>query len=69
MVFAAYSFQNVFQYEEKDIYWCTADVGWITGHTILGMSSEPHFPLDYSLPKSKHNHRPYVPNDDQGSSR
>lgn len=35
MVFAAYSFQNVFQYQEKDIYWCTADVGWITGHTYI----------------------------------
>ncbi|MDP3831447.1 MAG: AMP-binding protein, partial [Ignavibacteriaceae bacterium] len=28
MVFAQYSFQNVFQYEEADIYWCTADIGW-----------------------------------------
>ncbi len=35
MVYAAYSFQNVFQYEESDIYWCTADVGWITGHTYI----------------------------------
>jgi acetyl-CoA synthetase len=35
MVYAAYSFQNVFQYEKNDIYWCTADVGWITGHTYI----------------------------------
>jgi len=35
MVYAAYSFQNVFQYEENDIFFCTADVGWITGHTYL----------------------------------
>ncbi|KAB1064806.1 acetate--CoA ligase [Salibacter halophilus] len=35
MVYAAYSFQNVFQYEESDIYWCTADVGWITGHSYI----------------------------------
>lgn len=35
MVYAAYSFQNVFQYEESDVYWCTADVGWITGHTYI----------------------------------
>ena len=35
MVYAAYSFQNVFQYKEKDIYWCTADIGWITGHTYI----------------------------------
>ena len=35
MVYAAYSFQNVFQYEEGDIYFCTADIGWITGHSYL----------------------------------
>lgn len=35
MVYAAYSFQNVFQCEESDIYWCTADIGWVTGHTYI----------------------------------
>lgn len=35
MVYAEYSFRNVFQYREKEIYWCTADVGWITGHTYI----------------------------------
>jgi len=35
MVFAEYSFLNVFQYQPSDIYWCTADVGWITGHSYL----------------------------------
>lgn len=35
MVYAAYSFQNVFQYEEGDTFWCTADIGWITGHTYI----------------------------------
>jgi acetyl-CoA synthetase len=35
MVYTAYSFQNVFQPEESDIYWCTADVGWITGHSYI----------------------------------
>lgn len=35
MVYAEYSFRNVFQYEDGDIYWCTADVGWITGHTYI----------------------------------
>lgn len=35
MVFTAYSFQNVFQYEENDVYWCTADIGWITGHSYI----------------------------------
>jgi len=35
MVYATYSFQNVFQYEPNDIYWCTADIGWITGHSYI----------------------------------
>jgi len=35
MVYTAYTFQNVFQYNENDIYWCTADIGWITGHSYL----------------------------------
>lgn len=35
MVYAAYSFLNVFQYEPNDIYWCTADIGWITGHSYI----------------------------------
>lgn len=35
MVYAGYSFANVFQYQKNDIYWCTADVGWITGHSYI----------------------------------
>ncbi|MFT5231736.1 MAG: acetyl-CoA synthetase, partial [Candidatus Azotimanducaceae bacterium] len=35
MVYAGYSFKNVFQYEEDDVYWCTADIGWITGHSYI----------------------------------
>ncbi len=35
MVYAEYSFRNVFQYNDKDIYWCTADIGWITGHSYI----------------------------------
>ncbi len=35
MVYTNYSFRNVFQYEAKDIYWCTADIGWITGHSYI----------------------------------
>ena len=35
MVYAAYTFKNVFQYRENDIYWCTADIGWITGHSYI----------------------------------
>ncbi len=35
MVFSQYSFDNVFQYSQGDVYWCTADVGWITGHSYI----------------------------------
>ena len=35
MVYTAYTFKNVFQYKEDDIYWCTADIGWITGHSYI----------------------------------
>ena len=33
MVYTAYTFKNVFNHEENDIFWCTADIGWITGHS------------------------------------
>lgn len=35
MVFTNYSFVNVFQYEQGDIHFCTADIGWITGHSYI----------------------------------
>lgn len=35
MVYTTYSFKNVFQYKEGDIYWCSADIGWITGHSYI----------------------------------
>ncbi len=35
LVYAATSFKYVFDYHPGDIYWCTADVGWITGHSYL----------------------------------
>lgn len=35
MVYSNYSFENVFQYSKGDTYWCTADVGWITGHSYI----------------------------------
>ncbi len=35
MVYTAYTFKNVFQYKTGDIYWCTADIGWITGHSYI----------------------------------
>lgn len=49
MVYTAYSFMNVFQYEAGDIYWCTADIGWITGHSymvygpLLARATSVHF--------------------------
>jgi len=35
MVFAGYTFANVFQYKESEVFWCTADIGWVTGHSYL----------------------------------
>ena len=35
MVYTAHTFKNIFQYEVDDIYWCTADIGWITGHSYI----------------------------------
>ena len=34
-VYAAMTFKYVFDYHDGDIYWCTADVGWVTGHSYL----------------------------------
>ncbi|MEX0982949.1 MAG: acetate--CoA ligase [Bacteroidales bacterium] len=35
MVYTAFTFKNIFQYNEEDVYWCTADIGWITGHSYI----------------------------------
>ena len=35
MLYTAYSFKNVFQHDNNDIFWCTADIGWITGHSYI----------------------------------
>ncbi|CAA0167948.1 acetate--CoA ligase [Tenacibaculum maritimum] len=35
MVYTAYTFKNIFRYKENDVYWCTADIGWITGHSYI----------------------------------
>jgi acetyl-CoA synthetase len=35
MVYTEYSFRNVFQYTDNQVYWCTADIGWITGHSYV----------------------------------
>ncbi len=35
MVYAATTFKNIFDYQDGDIWWCTADIGWITGHSYI----------------------------------
>jgi acetyl-CoA synthetase len=35
MVYTAYTFKNIFNYRDNDVYWCTADIGWITGHSYI----------------------------------
>jgi acetyl-CoA synthetase len=35
MVYTSYTFKNVFQYSDNDVYFCTADIGWITGHSYI----------------------------------
>ena len=35
LVYAAMTFKYIFDYKEQDIFWCTADVGWITGHSYI----------------------------------
>ena len=35
MVYTAHTFKNIFQYRNDDVYWCTADIGWITGHSYI----------------------------------
>lgn len=35
MVYTNYTFRTAFQYKDKQVYWCTADVGWITGHSYI----------------------------------
>jgi len=35
MVYTAYTFKNIFNYKNKEVFWCTADIGWITGHSYI----------------------------------
>ena len=35
MVYTNYTFQTAFQYHEGQVYWCTADIGWVTGHSYI----------------------------------
>lgn len=56
MVYATTTFKYIFDYRDEDIFWCTADIGWITGHsyivygplaagaTVLMFEGVPHYP-------------------------
>ena len=35
MVYASMTHQYIFDYKSNDIYWCTADIGWVTGHSYI----------------------------------
>jgi acetyl-CoA synthetase len=35
MIYTAFTFKNIFNYKENDVYWCTADIGWVTGHSYI----------------------------------
>ncbi len=35
LVYSAFTFKTIFNYQPNDIFWCTADIGWITGHTYV----------------------------------
>ena len=35
MIYSQYTFENIFQNKNDEIYWCTADIGWITGHSYI----------------------------------
>ena len=35
LVYASYTHEMIFDYQKDDIYWCTADIGWITGHSYI----------------------------------
>jgi acetyl-CoA synthetase len=35
MVYTAVTFKNIFDYHPEDVYWCTADIGWVTGHSYI----------------------------------
>ena len=35
MVYASMTHQYIFNYKQKDVYWCTADIGWVTGHSYI----------------------------------
>jgi len=52
MVYSSYTFKNVFNYQENDVYWCSADVGWITGHSYI-----IYGPLAISLLLNRHSLR------------
>jgi acetyl-CoA synthetase len=44
LVYASMTHQYVFDYQDGDIYWCTADVGWVTGHSYIVYGPLPTAP-------------------------
>jgi acetyl-CoA synthetase len=45
MVYTGYTFANAFQYQPGEVYFCTADIGWITGHSYIAYG-----PLSHRVP-------------------
>ncbi len=35
MIYTAHTFKHIFDYQDNDIFWCTADIGWVTGHSYI----------------------------------
>ncbi|XP_022907685.1 acetyl-coenzyme A synthetase [Onthophagus taurus] len=60
MIYAATTFKYVFDYKPNDIYWCTADIGWITGHTYV-----VYGPLANAATSILYEGTPFYPNNDR----
>ncbi len=44
LVYASMTHKLVFDYNDSDVYWCIADIGWITGHTSVIFEGVPTYP-------------------------
>ena len=51
MIGAATTFKYVFDYQEKDVYWCTADCGWITGHSYVTYGEGSNMAMSLAIPR------------------
>lgn len=58
MVGAYATFKYAFDYHEGDVYWCTADCGWITGHSYVTYGESPVFMHVFTPPPAQHTHIP-----------